>query len=267
MINSIVATTVTIGGVTFQYVDILLVTILCLVSAIVAGLWLPKLGYEWCALRRVPAMDVIDEAVEICAEKGRPLFQSMGTMAYTTSIFVESVVSLARYLTKQCGALGVRYITVCQNPQLQLLLYDFAKQGYIEAGRPEMFNAKDIRYVVSGMTQNQLENIDAIRMDKPASFIGVCDFNAGICVPIFQEAVTAGCFIIGSSYWPDELAQVAMSSDYALMTAEVSIVGAYIDNDPEKMAPFIGEDVVKLILIGITIGLGILWMAGVKIFV
>jgi hypothetical protein len=225
------------------------------------------MGFEWCALRRVPAMDVIDEAVQICAERGRPLLQTLGTVRYGTSQFVESIVTLARYLTKQCGELGVRYITICQDPQLQLLLYDFAKQGYVEAGRPEMFNAKDIKYVVAGMTQNQLENVDTIRGDKPAAFIGVADYNAGICVPIFQEAVTAGCFIIGSSYWPDELAQVAMSSDYALMTAEVSIVGAYIDNDPEKMAPFVGEDIVKLILIGITVSLGILWMAGVKIFV
>jgi len=269
MIYSIVEQTIVVLGVTLQYVNVLYVTILCLGAGVIAAIILPRLGYEWCALRRVPAMDVMDEAVRICAEKGRPFFQSAGSSSFSAAgggiQFVESIVSLGRYLTKQCANLGVRFISAVMDPQLQLLFIDFARQGYLEAGRPELFNARDIKYVVSGVGQSIMENVDTIRMNKPAAFVGIGHFGSGTPVPIFEEAVTQGAFIVGSSYWPDELAQAAMASDYTLLTAEQTIIGAYIDNDPEKMAVFIGEDVAKLILIAIAVIIGIAWIAGTKL--
>jgi hypothetical protein len=112
-----------------------------------------------------------------------------------------------------------------------------------------------------------MEHVDTFRYNQPAAFVGVGMFYSGTPVPIFQEAVNIGAFTIGSGYWPDELAQAAMASDYALMTEEMVICGAYIDNDSEKMSVFVGEDIAKLVLVGICIGLAVMWLAGVRIFV
>jgi len=267
MITSIIETYKFLG-LTFRYVDVFLVTLLCLLAAIIAGVILPKYAREWCYLRRIPAMDAIDESIQICAEKGRPFLYSTGSMGFsgTSAEFAESLTALARFLTSRCANLGVRFVSMCNSAELQLVLYDFARQGYISAGKPEMFQGKDVMYIQSGTAQLIMEHVDFIRRDKPAAFVGLGHWLAGTPVPIFQEALNNGSFVIGSTYWPDELSQLAQASDFTLMTAEMSIIGSYIDNDPEKMSVFIGEDFAKLVLVGITIGLAILWVAGIKIF-
>jgi len=58
------------------------------------------------------------------------------------------------------------------------------------------------------------------------------------------------------------LAQAASSSDYSLMTEEMVIAGAYIDNDPEKMSVFVGEDIAKIGLIIICIVIGVANLLG-----
>jgi hypothetical protein len=247
-----------------QYIDVLLITLLCMIPSIVAGLILPKLGHDWAALRRVPGLDVLDEAVKICAEKGRPLFQSTGGLSTTgyTIEHVESLLMITRYLTKRCGELGVRYISVSNNPQLQLLIMDFARQGYQEAGHPELFSSNDVRYTSAGATQLIMEHIDTMRYNKPAAFIGLGTWGSGTPVPVFQEAVNVGAFSIGSARAPDELAQAASSSDYSLMTEEMVIAGAYIDNDPEKMSVFVGEDIAKIGLIILCVVIGVANLLG-----
>jgi len=47
-----------------------------------ASAYLPKLGYEWCALRRVQAIDVIDEAIRMCAEKENHYINTMDKMSF-----------------------------------------------------------------------------------------------------------------------------------------------------------------------------------------
>ncbi|MDQ1281369.1 MAG: hypothetical protein QG670_2634 [Thermoproteota archaeon] len=263
---------VQIGPITILYWNTFLVTLLCLGSSTIVAIILTRLGYEYCALRRIPAMDVIDESVRICAEKGRPFLFTTGNTGYSGAgsgiQMVEADVSMARYLTKRCAELGVRWIGTTQDPQLYLLFYDFARHGYLEAGHPELFNERDIRHIVVGGSFNATyENVDTIRNEKPAAFVGLGHFGAGTHVPYFQEAVTQGAFVIGSSYWPDETAQAAMSSDYTLMGAEQTVCGAYVDNDPDKMSVFVGEDLAKIVLIAISIIMGILWIGGIRLFV
>jgi len=257
-----------ISQIQLRAVDTLIIAIFMLVVQGSASFVLPKLGYEWCALRRVAALDVIDESIRICAEKGRPFFQYLGqgTFGGKFVIYTESHLALARYLTKRCGELGIRYIAACSDAQLALALTDFTKQGYIEAGRPEMFNTRDVRYVTAGFAQMMFEAIDTIRNDKPGTLIAIGHIGGGTPIAIFQEATRLGTFVIGSSESPDEMAQAAMTADYTMTNEEQVIVGSYIDNDPEKMAVFVGEDVIKLVMVGIIIVTGIAWMLGVRIF-
>jgi len=46
------------------------------------------------------------------------------------------------------------------------------------------------------------------------------------------------------------------------MTEEMVIAGAYIDNDPEKMSVFVGEDIAKIGLIIICIVIGVANLLG-----
>jgi len=257
-----------VNQITLQNINVLWVTIFWLAVASSASFILPRLGYEWCALRRIPAMDVVDEAVRICAEKGRPMYQYFGQMTFSGkfAIYAESVSSMARYLTKRCAELGVRYIAADTDPVLQLALLDFTKQGYIEAGHPEMFNPRDIRYVTAGFAQAMFEAIDTVRREQPGCLIAFGHIGGGTPINIFQTATNLGTFVIGASESPDELSQAAMTADYSMLNEEQVVVGAYIDNDPEKMAAFIGEDIVKLVMIAIMIVGGIAYIAGVKVF-
>jgi hypothetical protein len=268
MITTIINTTFQFLGITLIQTTVLVICILCLAAASIASLVLPKIGGDWTQLRRIPAMDVLDETVKICAEKGRPLLYStggMGTGSYMGE-FVESEIAVGRYIAAQCAELGVQFYSFCSNPEMQMMLYDFVRQGYINAGKPEMFNGKNIIFIQSGIATLIMEHYDFLKMNRPGAFLGIGFWPSGTPTPVFQDAESVGAFSIGTAYWPDELSQVAMSADYTIMTAEQAVVGSYVDHDPDKMSAFVGEDFAKIILVSISIILGVLWLLGIKIF-
>lgn len=77
----------------------------CAFSLVVVAVMMflaPKLGLE---IRRVPALDAVDEAVGMCAERGTPLLFSFGSLAL--SPYINAGLEVLKYISRKAGETGV----------------------------------------------------------------------------------------------------------------------------------------------------------------
>lgn len=212
-------------------------------------------------LRRVPAIDALDEGVNLCAERGRPFFASCGTASMSGNYLASMIGQLHAlcYVAERCAKLNVRLITDSQDPQVQSQVVDYVRQGYINAGAPERFRLDDQFYAASAASQ--LDIINCVEMYKPATV-----WNGSSLSPAVLDAgVRVGAFNIAFGTWPDQASDMVTLADHLIFQEEMTAAGAYLSKDLPQTAAIIGEDFGKLMMIGIFIVFLVAAMAGVHL--
>jgi hypothetical protein len=231
----------------------------------VAVLVVPRLG--WGALRRVAAIDAIEESVRVCAEKGAMLLDSTGSIRTTWSLGIMYLPGMLETikLTSRLGAeLGVKTFYTCGVPEVQLMALDYSQQGYIEAGRPELFDINSVQYHDGmGITW---KNIEVLEKERPGAFLTMGNFGAASHMPQMETAVRIGAFQVGTCIWPEEISQTALCADYVCINEEGVAAGAYLSGDPLQGASLVAEDVAKLLMIALMIVGALAGAAGITLW-
>lgn len=114
----------------FTFFFILFAVVACLLLLYLA----PKFGFE--KLRRVAALDALDEAVGFCSETARPLIWTFGFVAPGHPFFPGAIESF-KYTVKKCATATVRVYYTSTSNLTTVMADDFAKQACLEVGHPE----------------------------------------------------------------------------------------------------------------------------------
>mgnify|MGYP001145148433 CR=1 FL=1 len=212
------------------------------------------------SLRRLPCIDALEEAVDLCAERGRPFFAACGTATFTghpTSL-VGQLHALS-FIAERSAKLNVRVVTDTSDPNVQVAVVDFVRQGYIRAGVPERFRIDDQIY--SASTAAQLDCVDVVESIHPGTvFTGIA-----MSPVVLDAGVRQGAFLIAFGTWPDQSSDQVTLADHLIIQAEMIAAGAYLSKDPLQTGCILGEDLAKLSLFIALIGGMILALAGVRI--
>jgi len=210
-------------------------------------------------IRRLPAIDAIEEAVARCAELGRPAHFTAGMGHLRTDTGPQTIAGLdiLGYMSKICARLGVPIIASVCNPETLPLHEEVIRQGYILEGVPEEFNPDySIRYLSNQQKSYASGVIGVMQRDKPA-----CNIVIG---PLYGEIYTlleagrpVGAFTVGGTARIIQVSVVAIMSDYTLIGEDLYAAGAYISEDPEVKGQIAGKDMLKWICLA-TLILGVL---------
>jgi len=223
------------------------------VLLIVAAMYVtPRFGLN--KLRRVPALDAVDEIIRSCAERGKPVnFSPADTSLGWAVCNVPPTNSVLKYAATQCADLGVRMFSVSTKADMYLVSRDFMHQGYLESKHPERWNADD-HIFVSGDSPGGARNIMEINeregVGGAAYFYGIC---WSMYLGVLEHGISRGIIHLCSFYWTDDIAQALMFSDYTAVPEEHIAAGAYISKDPVDIASAIGMDFLKLAVIALII--------------
>ena len=94
-------------------------------------------------IRKIPALDSIDEVIRACAEKGQDLHYTPAWLFFRAPVFASYIpasMEILKKVSKTCGELNVPLWTTCADPQIYLMVTDFSRQGFVEAGKPEAYD-------------------------------------------------------------------------------------------------------------------------------
>jgi hypothetical protein len=208
-------------------------------------------------IRSIPAIDAIVEAVGRCAELGKPVFASPGSMVTTwsaQSIFIPSVLALAQSTSQQCAELDVPLYTVVGDPQMKLYYHDAIRTGYMMSGHMERYD--EARNFFTGSihgaifdTMGVYENYDC----GSAVLIGA--YQACSNAPVYEFILRKGGLLIAGEVWAHEACQAAMAADYMILPPDMQMADVYLGTttDPDERLFVLGLDAIKVFFIALII--------------
>ncbi len=233
-----------------QWTYFFLISLACFVVAI---FFAKNLGLT--ELRTIPRLEVLDEVVRSCAERGRPIVFTYGGLnpaSTMESILIASANVLLSRTAKTCGDLGIPLYTVALHAQTFMMMRDSARQGFLESAHPEAFREENNYYSTDGIV-GTYTNVSQVVQHNAGAYIqiGYLHMCSNVCV---DEAVKR----VGGVAWTMENAIDTqplglLFADYTLLGEEQVAAGAMTRKDPLEISCIIGGDFVKLALIGLMI--------------
>lgn len=211
-------------------------------------------------LRRLPALDVIDEFIGRSVEMGRPVLVSPASRFGLQSNYAPSTavgLDMVGHVARLCMDTGAEIIIGVGQPDVLTIAFELYRDAAMASGHPEMYKEENVRYFaytpgVYGAFHTGMMEI--IEREK-----------AG-CVMIFGEmwweniyiggsARRAGALSIGSGAWFDMASVGFVNCDYMLLADEQFCAGAYVSKDPAKSNLLLGADALKwFVILGAVIG-------------
>jgi len=233
-----------------QWTYFFLISIACFLFAI---FFAKRLGLN--ELRTIPRLEVLDEVVKSCAERGRPIVFTYGGMnpaSTMESVLLASANVLLARTAKTCGDLGIPLYTVALHAQTFMMMRDSARQGFLESAHPEAFREENNYYSTDGIV-GTYTNVSQVVQHNAGAYIqiGYLHMCSNVCV---DEAVKR----VGGVAWTMENAIDTqplglLFADYTLLGEEQVAAGAMVRKDPLEISCIIGSDFVKLVVIAMMI--------------
>ncbi|MGI6631529.1 MAG: DUF6754 domain-containing protein [Bacillota bacterium] len=213
-------------------------------------------------LRKIPALDAVEEAIGRAAEMGKPVLYTPGLDAVE---FPETLAGLSflPYVAKLTARYNVRLIEAQRDQVVYSIAEESIRQTYASEGKIDQFNPTDVRVFpdrygyISGM-------IGIIDQEEVAVNLMVGLFRAEAL--IFAEAGNrAGALQIAASA-DQQIPFFVAVCDYTMIGEELYAASAYVSDDERQKGIILAQDLGKWLISGIILIGAVLETCGVDSF-
>ncbi len=205
-------------------------------------------------LRPLPGIDAIDEAIGRATEMGKPILYVPGLSSIEDVATIASLTILSRVAKKVA-----EYQTPLRVPNRDPIVYTVAeetvKQAYMEAGRPDSYEANSVFFV----TDSQFAYVAAVNglmmREKPATNFYLGMFWAESLL-LAETGSLSGAIQIAGTDAITQLPFFITTCDYTLIGEELYAASAYLGREPKQVGAVKGQDACKgIVMTLITIGI------------
>jgi len=203
-------------------------------------------------IRRIAGLDAIDDAVGRATEMGKPILFSFG-IGYLYDVPTIAALSILRRVARRAAEYETRLIIPNYDPIVMTAAQETVKQVYSEAGRPDLYNADDITFLTSDQF-GYAAGVDGIMLrEKPGTVFLQGIFYAESLI-LAETGHSVGAIQIAGTTSATQLPFFVAACDYTLIGEEMYAASAYLDRDPQLLGSLKSEDLFKLIIIALIIG-------------
>jgi hypothetical protein len=201
-------------------------------------------------IRRIAGLNAIDEAVGRATEMGRPVIMIPGV--YGLSVETLQALSIFGYIARGVAKFGNRLTLPTADPVMTGISEEVIRDAYAESGRPELFEADDVRYLTDSQFAYASGVAGILTRDRPgASFIFGMFFAESL---IFAEVgQQIGAIQIAGTPSTTQIPFFIAACDYVIIGDEFYAASAYLSRNPTLLGSIAGQDYCKLILIVIAL--------------
>ena len=199
-------------------------------------------------LRTIPGLKAVEEAVGRSTEMGRPILYVPGIMDMNEVETVAGVIILGHV-----AQMTAQYETGLDVPVARSIVMQAArescKEAYLSQGRPEMFNEDMVHYISDDQFAYAAGVNGIMQRDKPAACLYMGKFYAESL--LFAETGNGiGAIQIAGTASQAQIPFFVTACDYTLIGEEFFAASAYLSQRPELIGGIKGQDMIKLIVIG-----------------
>jgi hypothetical protein len=217
-------------------------------------------------LRRLTAVDTIDEILGRCVEMGKPAFYLMDTVNMDTpSILAPTVAAfqILSYTARVSARLGAKFFV----PVVQGLAYTIASEIVEEAYRAENqleeYNPTEtVMYLPDGADRMYIINHMWSEEVAGAFLLGSWYHKAVIYT---ENAARVGAMMLGGTDTTHNIPFLVAICDYSIIGEELYALGAYLSEDVANSSSLAGQDIGKYIATALILLGAILATLGIDI--
>jgi hypothetical protein len=217
-------------------------------------------------LRRLAAVDAIDEALGRAVEMGKTVVFTHGTGKLETSSSAGSLAAISTlpYVARKCAELELECYFPTGSHTAYNVLQEVVRESYTMEGKPELYNPNNIIYL-SEVSRAYSAGIMSTLMTKnvgAAVFLGSYH-HAGLMV--VETANRVGAMSVGGTDSLSQLCWFVAGCDYSVLGEEIYALGAYISKEPTSVGAIAGQDWIKMAILVITVIGVILTQLGIDV--
>jgi hypothetical protein len=214
-------------------------------------------------IRKIPALEAIEEAVGRAAEMGRPVYFPIGAAdvggAYTGGHL--TALSMIHYTGTIAAKMGTKQLVGTISSELIPMIDEVMRSAYAEGGSPELYSFEDIRWFPSQMAY--IAGTAGIYAREPAGAQIMIGSWMAEALAFCEIASRSGAFMIGGTDYRPYMPYLIATCDYALIGEEIFVASAYVTDDPQQKSTILTQDILKWIIISLTIIAAIIYTAGI----
>ena len=198
-------------------------------------------------LRRLAALDAIDEAIGTATERGRPVFFTSGDgdVVAAEGTQVLAGLDVLTYVAEKCATYNVKLIAATSKPNVHTITEEVVRTAYAKAGRPEAYQPDSVQFLSDQQMAYCAATLDLMRKEKVAAAILIGPFfRPGLIIA--DGAAEIGAITIAGTARMSQLPLFVASCDYCLLGEEMYAGSAYLNNDATAIANIAGQDAAKL---------------------
>ncbi len=207
-----------------------------------------KQGKQLPKVRRIPALEAIDEAIGRATELGAPVHFSPGRGGLIDEEAGQVLASFQflSYIARQCAKYKTKLITTICDPMVFPVAEEVVRQAYIVEGMPEQFTPELVRYLSNDQMAYCTAVLGVFQRERPAANFMIGGWYAETML-IAEGGAVIGAMQVGGTARLFQLPYLVVSCDYTLLGEEVFAGGAYLGKDPVQLGCLAGQDLCKII--------------------
>jgi len=211
-------------------------------------------------IRRVPAIDSIEEGIGRASEMGRPVIASPGIAIEGIDYWTVGALSILSHVARLCARNDLRLMVPLggseQSYTLVEISRDIVENQYRLEGNLERFNIDDMPFLSGRQFAWASAYVGMLMRDRPAVDVMV-GLQWATAIYMSEVAHEVGSFQISGTTYLSNIACLAVSSDYVMIGEEMVAAGAYLSRDPVQLASIRTQDIIKAVMV-VTLLLGII---------
>lgn len=256
-----------LGGATFYQLDMLAFVLSILFFMMAAVIWYTVLPGHKPKIRRIGALDTMNELIGSASERGRPVLLNMlitgsATMGGGVSSW-NAFNTIIKYIAKESATVNIGLYGNSGAAPAYMMMADYARQGFVEARHPERYIESNFYYTPVPYLSwppplYAMENTDMINRINAGTVFRIGPFDVSLEWGSRMGTIN---FCTCDEGWSH--AENGAFADHFTIGDEPMAMAAYITENDNQIATIIGEDWMKLFFTGFLIvgailsGLGI----------
>jgi len=206
-------------------------------------------------IRKITALDAIEEAVGRAVEQGRPVHFATGVGGITDQYTAQTLAGLdvMAHTAGLCAKLGARFIYTAAKAMVLPVVSDVLQTEYKKAGITEEYDEVDtIRYVGDDQRAMMAAGMDNITREKVSTNVMVGAFFWETII-LADHAAGEGAMQIGGTARMFQLPVMVACMDYVMLFEEMFVAGAYLSGDIPQIGSIAGQDYCKYMVLALAL--------------
>ena len=196
------------------------------------------------AIRRIAALEAVDEAIGRATEMGRPVLFVPGIMDMDDIQTVAGITMLGRV-----ARTAAEYDAMVQVPTSRSIVMEAARDAVqaacLTAGRPEAYQPDHIHYVSDEQFAYVAHVTGSMTRERPAACFFMGTFY-GESLILAETGNSVGAIQIAGTGESSQLPFFVAACDYTLIGEEFFVASAYLSGEADQLGSVQAQDAGKL---------------------